>query len=35
MICLHEVLDGHLFAGLKFEQFEQVLGEAFHLGTMS
>lgn len=34
MVCLHEVLDCHLFAGLKFKQFQQVLGEALHLSTM-
>lgn len=35
VIRLHEVLDCYLFAGLKFKQFEQVLGEALHLSSMS
>ena len=34
VVCLHEVLDCNLFAGLKFEQFEQILGEALHLSPM-
>ena len=34
MVCLHEVLDGHLLAGLELEQLEQVLGEALHLGPV-
>lgn len=34
MVGLHEVRDGHLFAGLELEQFEEVLGESLHLGTV-
>lgn len=34
MVGLHEVRDGDLFAGLELEQFEEVLGESFHLGTV-
>ena len=35
MICLHEVLNGNLLAGLELEQFKEILGETLHLGTMS
>ena len=34
MVGLHEVLDGHLLAGLELEQLEQVLGEALQLGPV-
>ena len=34
MVGLHEVLDGHLLAGLELEQLEQVLSEALHLGAV-
>ena len=34
MICLHEILDGHLLAGLELEQLEQILGEPLHLGPV-
>lgn len=35
MVRLHEVLDCNLFAGLKFQQLQQVLSKALHLSTMS
>lgn len=34
MVCLHEVFNSDLFAGLKFEQLKQVLSEALHLSTV-
>lgn len=35
MIRLHEVFNCYLLAGLKLKQFKEVLGEAFHLCSVS